>query len=265
MIFKTLFTIHYSLFTKKGFTLSEVMVTMGILGVLAAFIVPAVMNNTPDNNKVMFKKAYYSLEQGVSSLINDDTNYPSDQTLPISSVTYERGFNYTIQTPPATYFTNNKFCTLLSDELNILGTVSCPAHNLTGTGTFTTTDGISWNVRIPVNDDITYTTTDINATTEAVQFPLSSTSYALKIIVDVNGPNKRPNCSADTSFATYAPTGGNPAYSTCNATSPDPPCKNDPDTFIIGVRYDGKLRISATGSSDACAADILSNPTSNIR
>ena len=80
--------------------------------------------------------------------------------------------------------------------------------------------------------------------------------YPLKIIVDVNGMAKGPNCSADSSSyaASYMPSG----YRNTNCT--------DPDTFIFGIRYDGKIRIanaassySVTTYSDPVAKDYLSD------
>ncbi|MCQ2789185.1 MAG: type II secretion system GspH family protein, partial [bacterium] len=80
--------------------------------------------------------------------------------------------------------------------------------------------------------------------------------FPLKIIVDVNGMAKGPNCSADSSSyaASYMPSG----YRNTNCT--------DPDTFIFGIRYDGKIRIanaassySVTAYSDPVAKDYLSD------
>ena len=61
---------------KKGFTLSEVMVTLGVLGVLAAILIPAITKVTPSTERVMFKKAHATLEKAVSEMIEDETNYP---------------------------------------------------------------------------------------------------------------------------------------------------------------------------------------------
>lgn len=236
---------------KKGFTLSEVMVTLGILGVLAAFLVPAIMQTTPDNNRVMFKKAYSILEQSVSQMINDDKNYPSDQ-VNSSYPNIQRGFNYTSKDAS---ITTNKFCYFLSDRLNTVGTISCPLTAATGTGTFTATDGVSWGIYIPISDSTTDSLANsASANTTAVQFPLNLTLYTTKMIIDVNG-SKGPNCTADTS-GTAAPY----SLAACAVTAD---CSSKPDRFIIGVRYDGKLQIGVTGSSDACANSILQEPTTN--
>ncbi len=75
--------------------------------------------------------------------------------------------------------------------------------------------------------------------------------FPLKIVVDVNGMSKPPNCSADTSAyaATYMPSG----YRNTNCP--------DPDTFIFGIRYDGKIRIANSASSYATTA--VTDPVAN--
>lgn len=50
--------------TKKAFTLAEVLVTLGIIGVVAAMTMPVLMNNARDKELVArFKKAYSLLSQ----------------------------------------------------------------------------------------------------------------------------------------------------------------------------------------------------------
>lgn len=215
---------------RKGFTLSEVMITMGILGILAAFLIPAVFRTAPDTNRVMFKKAYYTLEQAVNKMINDDISYPTEID---TDTGLERGFNFTDARANGT---ENKFCYYLRDTLNTVqgSTESCPDSVRTagiGVGTFTTTDGIIWNVYIPAAD----------AADPDLQFPIAD-QYVVTITVDVNG-SKTPNCSKDALT--------NPAVPACTTGT-------DPDTFQIGVRYDGKLNIT-----DTAAASILADPTNN--
>lgn len=211
---------------KKGFTLSEVMITLGILGVLAAIIIPAVMNVSPDSNKVMFKKAHSTLEKTVETLINDDVNYPSNvtgQTTDGTNVTVARGFNNTDITGTVVPAGNDKFCYLFAQQLNTVGTVTCTANQ---TGTFETTDGISWF--------ITPST-----------FPLRADSYNT-IMVDVNG-NKGPNCFR-----------GDINGIACAASV------QTPDEFYLGVRYDGKILVDTTAvTTDIDGGTILTDPTRN--
>lgn len=64
----------------KGFTLAEVLITLGIIGVVAALTIPAMMNNIQDAQyKTAYKKAFSVLNQAIMSanqqnLINPTAN-----------------------------------------------------------------------------------------------------------------------------------------------------------------------------------------------
>ena len=62
---------------KKSFTLSEIMIAMMIFGIIAAACIPIVMNMSPNKYAIMIKKAYYTIEQIVSDLVNDEINFPN--------------------------------------------------------------------------------------------------------------------------------------------------------------------------------------------
>lgn len=63
---------------KKGFTLSEVLITLGIIGVVAAMTLPAVINNTQDKQfKAMFKKQYSALAQAILMVYTDGNDIPN--------------------------------------------------------------------------------------------------------------------------------------------------------------------------------------------
>lgn len=214
--------------SKKGFTLSEVMIAVGLLGVLSAMLIPTITKITPSTSKVMFKKAYATLEKDVSSMINDDTNYPTDQTgtTTDTSTVVLKGFNDTsLPTGSTVPAGNNKFCYLFTQNLNLVTAVNCAV----GTQwVFTSADGIVW-------------------TLTSNGFGLNATDFTTTYVtVDVNGA-KSPNCSEDALAS--------PVVSACVA-----PNLGKADTFRIGIRYDGKLQVPTT---DATATTILSAPTDN--
>lgn len=62
---------------KKSFTLSEIMIAMAVLGIIVAASVPIILNMSPNKNAIMLKKAYYTTQQIVSDLINNDILYPN--------------------------------------------------------------------------------------------------------------------------------------------------------------------------------------------
>ena len=60
---------------KLGFTLSELLITLGIIGVAAALAAPAVTNLMPDKNKMMFMKNYKELTTITEKMLNDKELY----------------------------------------------------------------------------------------------------------------------------------------------------------------------------------------------
>lgn len=57
----------------KAFTLAEVLITLGIIGVVAALTIPSLMKNTQDSElRNAFKKEYSSLSQAMLKLSSDN-------------------------------------------------------------------------------------------------------------------------------------------------------------------------------------------------
>lgn len=209
---------------KAAFTLAEVLIALTLVGSIAMLLIPTIIKSIPNEKETMSNKAYSVLELAIKTMINNEIDYPADQTIRLASngITYQKGFNYTYAT---TNGSTNKFCYLLANSLNTIGTVSCPTTSANGIGTFTTADGMYWTVYIPVDDSTTNSETTTTASTTAVQFPIKSSLYKTLITIDVNG-NEGPNCSVR-AFS-------NPTTTAC-------PLGSTPDIFQVSVRYDGKL------------------------
>ncbi len=130
---------------KKGFTLQELLITMGIVGVVAALTIPALVNMMPDRNKTMYMKAYNTLVNETADIISD------------SSLFWDTGFNadgfqtfglYSSGRPQVAPYSSDEHCqnatkfpAILSHRLNIKGEPSYEE----ATTTFTTNDGIDWS------------------------------------------------------------------------------------------------------------------------
>ena len=60
---------------KLGFTLTELLITLGIIGVAAALVAPVVTNLIPDKNKVLFMKNYNAVSTLTQKMLNDPELY----------------------------------------------------------------------------------------------------------------------------------------------------------------------------------------------
>lgn len=71
---KHLFTVYPLLFTRKAFTLAEVLITLGIIGVVAAMTIPTLMNNVQDNEfHTAAKKAYSILTNATEKMVYENS------------------------------------------------------------------------------------------------------------------------------------------------------------------------------------------------
>ncbi len=166
----------------KGFTLTELMIALAVIGIIVAVVTPAIMKTRPNKNKMMIKKTYYTTEQIVSSLINDERLYPDMRDGcdgGDADIDCYYGFDYTgaVTYEDETYSGNSKFQDLFRSKLNVKS----------GSDTvFYTMDGVKWDI----SDAKGWTPSTVN-------------SYTGKILIDVNGeddPNCRENesgCDAD--------------------------------------------------------------------
>ena len=91
---------------KKAYTLSEVLVVLGVLGLICAFVLPAVMRSAPDRAALMYRKTFYATQEAAKKIINDTSLYPEhDDGTPV-------------------LFTDNggaNFCSNFAQKMNISG------------------------------------------------------------------------------------------------------------------------------------------------
>lgn len=123
---------------KKGYTLSEVLVVLLVLGIIAAFIIPAVMRTAPERNTLLYKKTFYSLQEASSKLINDPSMYPIG--VPRTGIA-------PVVDPPKGLFSDynaQTFCEDLAATLNIIGEPKCSSGGANGSPNFITTNGVIW-------------------------------------------------------------------------------------------------------------------------
>ena len=195
---------------KNAFTMAETMLTIAVIGVLAALMIPAIKKFIPDKNKSLLKKAANVTERVVYEMYNDDEIYPR---IGKDGVTKYDGFDNTERSvymgnvygsDTAGYTKAQKFCQIFARKLSTNSdTIDCTqksgltAKSVNVKPTITSVDGIAWY--LPITD-------------------FKDENYHA-IYVDVNGKDKGPNC-----------------YISHGST-----CKKDPDIFRINVDKYGNV------------------------
>ncbi|MFA6988775.1 MAG: type II secretion system protein [Candidatus Gastranaerophilaceae bacterium] len=176
---------------KAAFTLAEVLLTLTIIGIIAAMTIPSLMNSTNKmENVVALKKAYSTLSQAYLMVTADNGG---DITSALSGV--------------ATY---DDFANIFIQKLNVAkncGTASAKAtgcfpnvtfKNLNGTDAALNLATTNSSSTILTNDGMSYyfqvwdtsCNTDISNPTGTTSSPFFNTCG--EIWVDINGPNKGP-------------------------------------------------------------------------
>ena len=158
---------------KKGFTLQELLITMGIVGIVSAMVIPAVVNMMPDKNKTMYVKAYNALTSETADILSDESLYWN---------TYDNNGDFaniglfSSGQPQVVPYSNDahcqgttKFPAILSHRLNIKGDPTYEGANTT----FMTNDGINW----------------IFNTTEVA----GSSSYRIDVTINLNPSDNNAN------------------------------------------------------------------------
>lgn len=211
----------------KAFTLTELLVALGVIGILCAILLPVVFNLLPNRNVIMAKRAYYAAQTVVADLINSEACYP-DKTSAVSGkrIGFDDGFGYpncslwggddntsTIENEGSAA---TKFKTLFEDKLGVLPSNNSPNDQFT-----TTNDGMEWSFTSPA-------------------FTTSGDGGSILLTVDVNGSDK-PNCGSGVDYATEL---GNAGTDCATRTTGF-------DRFQMKIYGNGKMEIVDAWAQDA--------------
>ena len=209
------FTFHTSLKKRAAFTLAEVLITLGIIGVVAAMTMPVIIQNA--RGKVLqtqLKKAYSILSQATQQFINDEQQIPNPQNCSNPESDFLK--------PLSKYFNGGTYCSKseCSEIFNKIITTykNYPKNNvINGTGSFENCldDGF-----ITTNDSMLIIFDKGTCVSDRFLFT-----------VDINGINKNPNALGHDFFVfevnpetgSIIPSGGiNSAYTdqTCRVNGP---------------------------------------------
>ena len=135
---------------KKGFTLQELLITLGIIGIVAAMVIPAVSKIMPDKVKAKYMHVYQGFTAATSELVSDPNLYWTiyDNDGEVEKVGLENTDEPLADDPlipdKSKASGDCKFAYLLSTRLN---TVEDSFVCSGGESTFTTSDGTLWRVK----------------------------------------------------------------------------------------------------------------------
>ena len=177
---------------KRGFTLAEVLVTLGIIAVAAAALGPLYMKMRPDKYKSRVLKYYTLIDQTTSRLLDneqiyyrldDDGNHYINNTHILDPNTQYgcNGLFCTSQPKSGTgynnakYQGNIKYPNLMADELPLNNITYATAS--TGNATGTLADQSSWTIQ---------RTTDSSSGTTVTVYDIT---------IDLDSSTDGPNCS----------------------------------------------------------------------
>ena len=166
---------------KQGFSLSEVIVALGIVGVVAAISMPLVSGIIPDKNKIAVLK-YYRMISGINEQL---LNTPAYYWKPSGKNCVGFGCTQKVLIPElGDAKDGNKYPRLLAYNLDTDGAIS--------SGGFKTTDGVNWTFTGGFGESSGYVviTIDINdngTSTLATAANRNKKIDTFKFKVDVNG------------------------------------------------------------------------------
>ena len=234
----------------KGFTLSEVLIALLVLGIIVSASVPVIMKLAPNKNVAMIKKAYYTTETIVNSLINDQYYYPdhsfhcqggqtSGSTNPTTGGTCYYGFDYLAEvqidnTTNSSSDATSKFACLFASKLNIKEDLEDVCDG--SIKEVTTLDGITWN----------FSGINMSGNSSQLYIDVDGKNNGVNAYSYTNGANKTGVCSDNSTW-------GN----ACNGNL-TPRIKKNFDRIQIKIEQSGRIGISTSPNIQQDFIDIIS-------
>ena len=162
---------------KSAFTLAEVLITLTIIGMVMAIVIPVVVNSVSDTSGLQYKKVITDLQNAIDMAKEDTNSYIAP--LNYSQVTHFAGVS------PA------NFCTMVSNQFTTVGDVRCSEDTSTTDKkpSFMQINGVAyWNI------GGTGTYTFKNGSTDCTAVPGHYSNACVRTVwIDINGDKKGKN------------------------------------------------------------------------
>ena len=98
---------------QQGFTLAETMLSLGIIMIIVAMMVPALKSAVPDTDKERAKQGYFTIMKAVESMVSNSFVYPNSEVFADTSTV-------TLTPGNETYGGMSKFANFFKSKLNVL-------------------------------------------------------------------------------------------------------------------------------------------------
>ena len=164
---------------KKAFTLSEVLITLGIIGAVAILVIPSLVKNYRYKvYSAQLQKTYSQIQNAIDTAMADESSHDFYQT-----TSGTKNFPNDCSKGPC-YFANKYFKLARTDCGYTSSGTKCVADS------YKTLNGVNAGLLIP-NVDTAYCAQTINGAT--ICFMNNDwTNYKTRVTIDVNGP-EAPN------------------------------------------------------------------------
>ena len=191
---------------KRAFTLTELLITVTIIGIIASLMIRSIAQNRPNNEQLMIKKVYTEVSNVVNQMVNNDKWYGNGNENTGTSLsntgtaTYK---GYTFGGAAGSDAAKAKFCNIFKTYLNVAKTNNECTQEATfeNGGHFVTADGVVWILPL-------------------TEFSDANQTYEIQVDVTSSGSNDR-NCTTEDNI------------DNCNG----------PDRFKILVKQNGMIEV----------------------
>lgn len=173
---------------RRAYTLAEILIALGIVGILAAVMLPMVNKYKPDTTKVLYLNTYDALAETISDMASNGAYYTEDNGVFLfSQYPFANLDDYVDSTNERHRIAGgrNKFCRVLAENFNIINEtneLNCDNNLMVNTGagfrpSFTHKNGVEFMVG-----------TNTNAPRQ------NNNIYQTDIVIDINGVDNGENC-----------------------------------------------------------------------